>query len=349
MYRLLVCCYRIVGTLTDVSNSQLESCEDITGNTRYPGHVGELEQMAEPVSASDLLKWSEQSREVAESIRSNEDLWCRLSAIEGRNWEGRILRLSNSVITNSFRRLRGRQRIPVVATRVITPGLERVGRQMGLDHIVIPDYAVTFSDAGCFWVISNLTHPDIGTSVQPGSGSVFCDQHDLSLLNGRVVWLQRVPDRDLESLASNTITEVRGLVMGAEESKPQSAVGGRCLDKRWLFTSHEKRLMRSLKSALLGLTKMWTRACWIPYWTVMIGVTGSGVTWFRTPAIVSLRTLARETILNAMSLAENMQHTGGDPVLRHSNFVTIKRLRREERSLHPTGGLVSGLDSGCAV
>ena len=51
-------------------------------------------------------------------------------------------------------------------------------------------------------------------------------------MNGRVVWLQRVADRDLESFASNTIAEVRNLVLGVEESKSQSTDLGRGLDER---------------------------------------------------------------------------------------------------------------------
>ena len=38
-----------------------------------------------------MLKWIEQSRQVAESIRVNEDLVCRLSPTDGRDWEGQIM------------------------------------------------------------------------------------------------------------------------------------------------------------------------------------------------------------------------------------------------------------------
>ena len=74
--------------------------------------------------------------------------------------DGRILRLNKNVISNSVRRLRGKQRIPAVVSRVITFGLERGGG------------------------ISNLTRPDLGTSVQPGPGSFFCGQ--LSPMNSQV-------------------------------------------------------------------------------------------------------------------------------------------------------------------
>ena len=153
------------GTLADGANAQVESCDDITGNTRCSRHVGELKQIENPINASVMLKWIEQSQEVAESIRANEVLVCRLSPTKGRDWEGQILRLNNNVISNSVRRLRGKQRIPAVVSRVITPGLERVGRQTGLGPVnsFVP---ATLSDAGFSWVISNLTHPDFGTSVQ---------------------------------------------------------------------------------------------------------------------------------------------------------------------------------------
>ena len=89
---------------------QLESCDDSTGETRYPSHIGELEQTEDPINASKTLKWIEpsQSREVAESIRVNEDLLCRMSPTEGCDREGLILRLDTNVFGNSVTRLRGK-------------------------------------------------------------------------------------------------------------------------------------------------------------------------------------------------------------------------------------------------
>ena len=69
----------------------------------------------------------------------------------------------------------------VVVSRVITAGLERVGRQAGSEPIVNSHVPATLSDTGFSWVISKLAHPDFGTSVQPGPDSVLCDQHALSL------------------------------------------------------------------------------------------------------------------------------------------------------------------------
>ena len=112
----------------------------------------------------------------------------------------------------------------------------------------------TLSDAGFSWVSSNLTHPDFGTTVQLGLGSVCCEQHTLSLspMNGRVVWLQRVDDRDLESFASDAIAEVRWLVLGPEELKPKSTDVGRVsMIAGWLLASLEKRRMWSLKLTFL--------------------------------------------------------------------------------------------------
>ena len=54
--------------------------------THYPSHVGELEQIEDPINASDMLKWIEESDEVAESVRVNEDLVCRLSPTHSRVW-----------------------------------------------------------------------------------------------------------------------------------------------------------------------------------------------------------------------------------------------------------------------
>ena len=135
-----------------------------------------------------------------------------MSPTEVRDWEGQVLLLNNNVISHSVRRLRGKQCIPVVVSRVITPGLERGGRQTGLVASVNSYAPTTLSDPGFSWVISNSTHPDFGTSVQPGPGSVSCDQ--------RVLCLQRVDDRDFESFASDTTAEVRSLVLGAEELNP---------------------------------------------------------------------------------------------------------------------------------
>ena len=161
------------GTLTDAIPAQLESCDDITGDTCYPGHFDELEQIQEPISASDMLKSIEQSREVAESIRANEDVVCPLYCTEGRDWEGRILRLSINVVTDSVRRLRGKQRIPVVFSRVITLVWNiLVGRRVRIT-LSIQMCPRQPSGASFSWIISNLTHPDFGTSVQLGPGSVF--------------------------------------------------------------------------------------------------------------------------------------------------------------------------------
>ena len=47
------------GTVTDVSNNQLESCGDITGETRCPCYICELEQIKDPVNTSKMEKWIE--------------------------------------------------------------------------------------------------------------------------------------------------------------------------------------------------------------------------------------------------------------------------------------------------
>ena len=108
------------GFVTDVSNDQLKSCGDITGETRCPSQIGELEQIEDPINASKLLKWIEQSCEVAELIRVNEDLVCRISPTEGRHREGQILRLHINVSGNRVRGLRGKQRTPVEGSHVRT-------------------------------------------------------------------------------------------------------------------------------------------------------------------------------------------------------------------------------------
>ena len=107
---------------------QMEFCGDITEETRCPGHIGELAQVEDPINASKLLKWIEQSCEVAESFGVNEDLVCRLSPTEGRHQEGQNLSLYSDVFGNSVRCLRGKQRALVVVSHVNTPVLERVGR-----------------------------------------------------------------------------------------------------------------------------------------------------------------------------------------------------------------------------
>ena len=88
-----------------------------------------------------------------------------LSPTEGRGWEGLILRLNNNIISKSVPRLCGKQRIRVVVSRVITPGLERVGRQTGPVPIVSSNVPATLSDKGFSSVIWKLTHLDFGTSV----------------------------------------------------------------------------------------------------------------------------------------------------------------------------------------
>ena len=98
--------------------------------------------------------------------------------------------------------------------------------------------------------------------------------------------------------ASDTITEVCSFVLGAEELKLQSTVVGRGLDERWMALDDPRKVRCSLRLTFLLQTKMWTRTCWIPCGTVMIGVTRSGATWFRTHTIVSVRaivSLAGET------------------------------------------------------
>ena len=72
-------------TLGDASNVQLESCDDITGDMRYPCHFGELEQTEDPCNASDVLKWIEQSQ----------------GALSGLIREGQVLHLNNNVINYS--------------------------------------------------------------------------------------------------------------------------------------------------------------------------------------------------------------------------------------------------------
>ena len=61
-----------------------------------------------------MLKCIEQSREVVESIRVNEDLVRGLSPAEGRDWERQIPRLNNNVISHSVRRHRGKHRSHLV-------------------------------------------------------------------------------------------------------------------------------------------------------------------------------------------------------------------------------------------
>ena len=103
--------------------------------------------------------------------------------------------------------LRGKQRIPVVVSRVITPGLER-GQTRGQTGAVPSVNSYDPSTLFFLGAISHVTHPDFGTSIQPGPGSVFVINVlslSLSPMNGRVVRLQRISDRDLESFASDTI------------------------------------------------------------------------------------------------------------------------------------------------
>ena len=63
------------GSLTDASGVQLSSLDDITGAIPVPSHVGELEQIEEPITSPDMLKGSEISSDVAESIRAKEKVW----------------------------------------------------------------------------------------------------------------------------------------------------------------------------------------------------------------------------------------------------------------------------------
>ena len=54
------------------------------------------------------------------------------------------------------------------------------------------------------------------------------------------------------------------------------------------------------------------------------------------------------TVLSAVTVAENLQHTGGDPVLWLTKFATINAAARR-RSLHTAGGMVSCHAPGCSV
>ena len=119
----------------------LQSCDDITGDTRYPNHVGELEQIEEPISESDMLLRIEQpERSLSRLVPMKIWCVCRLCPIEGRDCEGQILssRTAFDVCAESS--------VPAVVSRVITPGLERVGRQTGLGHTVI-----SFITRDTFW------------------------------------------------------------------------------------------------------------------------------------------------------------------------------------------------------
>ena len=64
------------GTLTGAANAQLESCDDITGHIRHPGHVGELEHFEEPCRR---IRHSETD------CATNEDLVCHSCPTEGRD------------------------------------------------------------------------------------------------------------------------------------------------------------------------------------------------------------------------------------------------------------------------
>ena len=84
---------------------------------------------------------------VAESIRANQDLVCRLCSTEGRDWEGRVLRLSIYVVTKSHRRLRGKQRILVVVSLVWNV---LVGRRVliTLSILMFPRHSLTQGSLG---------------------------------------------------------------------------------------------------------------------------------------------------------------------------------------------------------
>ena len=63
------------------------------------------------------------------------------------------------------------------------------------------------------WVISNLTHPDFGWHL-PSALSFFCDQHALSHEHFGLFGCKQLTIEIFESFA---ISEVRSLVLGAEE------------------------------------------------------------------------------------------------------------------------------------
>ena len=172
------------GTLTGASDAQLASCDGITGDTRYPCHVGELEKIEDLINASDLLKWNEQSREVADSIRVNEELVCRQSPTEGRDWEGQILPLHNNVICNDVCAENS------VSLRWSLTSSHLVWNvfcgQTGLVPSVDSHVPATLSHTGFSWIISNLTHPDFGTSVHTPVLVLFFVINVLSPMNSRV-------------------------------------------------------------------------------------------------------------------------------------------------------------------
>ena len=118
------------GSLTDASGVQLSSLDDITGAIPVPSHVGEFEQIEEPITSPDTLKWIEISRDVAESIRAKEKVWrVPLCTNRGRDWEALRLRLSNIFIRNSFRAYsRGSSATLLWSLASSVPGLGRTGR-----------------------------------------------------------------------------------------------------------------------------------------------------------------------------------------------------------------------------
>ena len=115
----LLVCYVLVGRGILRTSVQLSSVDDITGGIRVPSGVGELKQIEEPVTSPDILKWID-----APMKCTNND----------RGWEGLRLRLSNSFISCSFRRVRGEQRNSVVVSRIIALGLGRTDRQGNSGH-----------------------------------------------------------------------------------------------------------------------------------------------------------------------------------------------------------------------
>ena len=120
-------------------------------------------------------------------------------------------------------------------------------------------------------------------------------------MNGRVVWLQRVDDQDLESFASDTIAEVRSLVLGAQELKPQSTDVGRGLDERW-NALHEPRNASDVVPEVSAANEDVDARVLDP-----IPDPGSHDCFFGDHPLAR----RRDAILSALSLAENMQPCTG--------------------------------------
>ena len=75
LQRLLKPFQKLCRLLTGASGVELSSLDDSTGTIRVPSRVGRLEEIEGNITSIDMLKWIEQSLDVAESIRAKEKFW----------------------------------------------------------------------------------------------------------------------------------------------------------------------------------------------------------------------------------------------------------------------------------